>query len=60
MRISFDPFEPGAGPGFSGTVSPEVRMKGNNHNHLHHNLKGTFESKQLRNLESPKSVQSNP
>ena len=68
MRISFDPFEPGGGPAFSGTVSPEVRMKGNNppnhlnlpNQHNHHNLKATFESKQLRNLESPKSVQSNP
>jgi len=58
MWISFDPFESGVGPVFSGTISPEVRMKGANN--PNHNLKTTFESKQLRNLESPKSVQSNP
>lgn len=28
MRISFDPFD-GAGPVFSGTISPEARMKVN-------------------------------
>jgi len=56
MRISFDPFE--AGGGLSGTVSPEVRMKGGNN--ANRDPKHTNFSKQLRNLESPKSVQSNP
>lgn len=52
MRISFDPFE--VNGGLTGTVSPEVRMKGGNNRDNDH--KQTNFSKQLRNLDSPKSV----
>ena len=52
MKTSFDPFDPNNGPAFSGTISPDARQKGG--------LKMTLESKQLRALDSPKSVQSNP
>ena len=49
MRISFDPFE--VNGGLTGTGSPEIRMKGANHD-----AKATNFSKHLRNLDSPKSV----
>lgn len=48
MKISFDPFDPNNG-------SPDVRM-----NQMRNELGNTFESKALRNLESPRSIQSNP
>jgi hypothetical protein len=46
--MSFDPFDPNNG-------SPNIIMKGQRND-----LGNTYESKVLRNLESPKSVQSNP
>jgi len=52
MRISFDPFDPGSNQ--QSNTSPVTKIKGSNQ------LGNTFESKALRNLDSPRSIQSNP
>ena len=49
MRISFDPFDPGSNQQ-SNNASPLERAKAQNQ------LGNTFESKALRNLDSPRSI----